>query len=170
MIYFPERNTICLDIFQGFLNTEVSSNVILKIFLCQWLYPVAVCPECAGAPLAQVASILPGSFLPARPESSDTDPMREPTPPPVCTCALTSAATGFRVQTTHWPLVWNTNSWCDIYIGAAKGIGAARFAEILGHLKKTFLTFSFRIIYFRMFRSRVLKKSLKKFFRALILS
>ncbi len=42
-----------------------------------------------------------------------------------------------------------------IYIGAAKSIGAALFAAILGHLKKTFSTFSFRIIYFRMSRIRI---------------
>jgi hypothetical protein len=50
------------------------------------------------------------------------------------------------------------------YIGATKGIGVALFATILGHLKKTFSTFSFRIIYFRMFRIIIFKKCWKKFF------
>ncbi len=57
-----------------------------------------------------------------------------------------------------------------IYIGAVKSIGAALFAAILGHLKKTFSTFSFRIIYFRMLRIRILKiNSEKVFFWVLIL-
>ncbi len=51
-----------------------------------------------------------------------------------------------------------------IYIGAAKSIGAALFAAILGHLKKTFSTFFYRIVYFRMLRIRILKKNLEKVF------
>jgi hypothetical protein len=51
-----------------------------------------------------------------------------------------------------------------IYIGAAKSIGAALFAAILGHLKKTFATFSVRIIYFRMLRIRIYKKNSEKVF------
>jgi hypothetical protein len=50
-----------------------------------------------------------------------------------------------------------------IYIGAAKSIGAALFAAILGHLKKLFRLF-FRKIYFRMLRIRILKKIRKFFF------
>ncbi len=42
-----------------------------------------------------------------------------------------------------------------IYIGAVKSIGAALFTAILGHLKKTFSTFYFRIIFFRLLRIRV---------------
>ncbi len=44
----------------------------------------------------------------------------------------------------------------DIYtVGAAKSIVAALFAAILGHLKKTFSTFFFRIIYFKMLMFRL---------------
>jgi hypothetical protein len=39
-----------------------------------------------------------------------------------------------------------------------KNIGATLFAAILGHLKKTFSTFSLKIIYFRMLRIRIFKK------------
>ncbi len=49
-----------------------------------------------------------------------------------------------------------------IYIGAAKSIGAALFAAVFGHLKKTFLFFI--IIYCRMLRIRILKKKLGKSF------
>ncbi len=42
-----------------------------------------------------------------------------------------------------------------IYNGAAKSIGAAHFAAILGHLEKSFSIFSFRIIFFSFFLSAV---------------
>jgi hypothetical protein len=51
-----------------------------------------------------------------------------------------------------------------IYIGAANSIGAALFAKILEHLQQILLTFSFRIIYFRMLRIRIFFKKRKKYF------
>jgi hypothetical protein len=50
------------------------------------------------------------------------------------------------------------------YIGAAKSVDAALFAAILEHLKITFFTFSFRMIYFRMEESEYFFTNLEKVF------
>jgi hypothetical protein len=58
---------------------------------------------------------------------------------------------------------WAVQTAQYIHIGAAKSIGTALFTTNLGYLKKI-STFSFRIIYFRMFRIRMFKKKFEKSF------